>query len=440
MLKHRLGKKHLRLLIFVVLMIAMLCGCSDSKYEPVQPLEDISGVVNQAEVAAFTIAEPSETVSFENESLADAAAETETADDAIVYEEVHDWITVTADVLNVRAEDNTNARIYVQLKTGDVLERIGFHEEWSQVIYDGGVAYVATSMVEVTEEPETEEPTEPAESPETAEGMPGEPSALAEGDAEQPHNLEAGIETANAGAETAVKGTEDGIPVYEKTGVIKQEEAHIPWNGHTIAIDAGHQAKANAEKEPIGPASSTKKAKMPEGAVGAATGVKEYELTLTVAKKLETELKARGYQVVMIRTGHDVNLSNAERSKIANESEADIFIRLHANSMENSGIYGALAMCMTEQNPYNSELFADSYRLSKSIINNICSLTGTKNRGVQKVDNSAMINWCAIPVSVVEMGFLTNPDEDKWLQDEEYQGKIVEGIAKAVDSYFAVEE
>ena len=51
-----------------------------------------------------------------------------------------------------------------------------------------------------------------------------------------------------------------------------------------------------------------------------------------------------------------------------------------------------------------------------------------------------MINWCAIPVSVVEMGFLTNPDEDKWLQDEEYQGKIVEGIAKAVDSYFTVEE
>jgi len=193
----------------------------------------------------------------------------------------------------------------------------------------------------------------------------------------------------------------------------------------------------NAEKEPIGPNSETMKAKMPEGAVGAATGVEEYELTLTVAQKLETRLKQLGYKVVMIRNGHDVNLSNAERSEIANESDADIFIRLHANSMDNSSVYGALAMCMTEYNPYNSELHSQSYNLSKKIIDNICALTGTKNRGVQKVDNSSAINWCEIPVSVVEMGFLTNPDEDRWLQDEDYQGKIVTGIANAVDAYFA---
>ena len=95
-------------------------------------------------------------------------------------------------------------------------------------------------------------------------------------------------------------------------------------------------------------------------------------------------------------------------------------------------------MCMTEHNPYNSELSSDSYRLSKQIINNICANTGTKNRGVQKVDNSSAINWCEIPVSVVKMGFLSNPDEDRWLQTEEYQGKIVAGISDAVDRYFAV--
>lgn len=209
------------------------------------------------------------------------------------------------------------------------------------------------------------------------------------------------------------------------------------WNGHTVAIDAGHQAKANMDKEPIGPGSETMKAKMEEGTVGVATGVKEYELTLAAAQKLETQLKERGYKVVMIRNGNDVNLSNAERSEIANESDAEILIRLHANSMENSSVYGALAMCMTEYNPYHASLHSESYALSKKIVDQICSATGTKNRGVQQVDNLSSINWSEIPVSVVEMGFLSNPDEDRWLESDEYQEKLVNGIAAAVDSYFA---
>ena len=310
--------------------------------------------------------------------------------------------------MNVRKTDSTDAGIYVQLPQGEILERTGFNEEWCRVIYDGEVAYVAADMVELYEEPETEETDESFESDES---LPAD------------ENSEDGIAAASSERTVGI-GTEP-------------TEMQAPFNGHVVAIDAGHQAKANAEKEPIGPNSETMKAKMPEGAVGAATGVEEYELTLTVAQKLETRLKQLGYKVVMIRNGHDVNLSNAERSEIANESDADIFIRLHANSMDNSSVYGALAMCMTEYNPYNSELHSQSYNLSKKIIDNICALTGTKNRGVQKVDNSSAINWCEIPVSVVEMGFLTNPDEDRWLQDEDYQGKIVTGIANAVDAYFA---
>lgn len=208
------------------------------------------------------------------------------------------------------------------------------------------------------------------------------------------------------------------------------------FNGHIVAIDAGHQAKANAEKEPIGPSSETMKAKMPAGAVGTVLGVKEYELTLTVAEKLKEELENKGYQVVMIRESHDVNLSNSERARIANESGAEIFIRLHANSMENTGVYGALAMCMTAQNPYNAPLHDNSYRLAKTIIDQVCALTGTKNRGVQEVDNNGEINWSEIPVAVVEMGFLSNPDEERWLSEGDYQDKIVSGIAAAVDSYF----
>lgn len=443
-LEKKPGKKSLRLLVLMLLMLVMtasvLCGCGASKYdavdlsvpevEEVQPTTiTIGGTQGTEDAAAAGNAEQSGEGSLEPEQA------------PLVYEEVDDYIIVTADVLNVRAADNTEARIFKQLPAGEILHRTGYHEEWCRVEYDGGVAYVATDMVQVTEKPEPE-----AETEETAEAETAEETAEAE--STDAGLTEAGSETEFASEERS-EGPEkdpeersedsDGIDyeqMYRKTGTVQEETVEVALNGHVVAIDAGHQAKANAEKESIGPGSQTKKAKMEEGAVGTVTGVKEYELTLEVAQMLEKVLLEQGYQVVMIRDSHDVNLSNAERSVIANNSGADILIRLHANAMDNSGVYGVMAMCMTEYNPYNSELSADSYTLSKLIVNNICSRTGTKNRGVQKVDNSGMINWCSIPVSVVEMGFLTNPDEDRWLQTDEYREKIVDGILEAVNTYF----
>ena len=401
---HRTGQKPLRLLLLLAvffMIVLVTSGCTVQKYEAIDLGTTTVEETTAAEVVSIGAlsgtAESGESAEGpENRSIPESEPETESGesqaeetetdpDTADEYRETEDRVVVTADLLNVRETDSTDARILVQLKSGEALTRTGYNSRWSRVLYDGKTAYVMSDMIAVAEEVQ------------------------------------------EAAAE---------IPAVQAAG--RQEtESQIPLNGHVVAIDAGHQAKANAEKEPIGPGSQTMKAKMPEGAVGAATGVKEYELTLTVAKKLEEELKNRGYRVVMIRTGHDVNLSNAERSEIANESGADIFIRLHANSMENSGVYGALAMCMTEQNPYNAELYSKSYTLSQKIIDNICSRTGTKNRGVQKADNSSAINWCEIPVSVVEMGFLSNPDEDRWLQSEDYQEKITMGIADAVDSYFS---
>lgn len=203
-----------------------------------------------------------------------------------------------------------------------------------------------------------------------------------------------------------------------------------------IAIDAGHQAHANSEKEPDGPGSSVMKAKVAAGTSGAASGLKEYQLTLQVSLKLQKELESRGYRVLMIRTTHDVDISNAERAKIANDAGADAFLRIHANGSDNSSVHGCVTACQTQANPYNAELYTACRTLSEDVLDCFCAATGAKRMYVWEVDNMSGINWCKVPVTIVELGFMTNPDEDLKMATEDYQYAMAKGIADGVDAFF----
>ena len=106
----------------------------------------------------------------------------------------------------------------------------------------------------------------------------------------------------------------------------------------TIVIDPGHQAKGDPSKEPIGPGALETKAKVTTGATGIYTKQKESELALKVALLLEKELKQEGYNVIMTRKTNNINISNSQRAKIANNAKADAFIRIHADSFDDSKI------------------------------------------------------------------------------------------------------
>ena len=297
------------------------------------------------------------------------------------FRSVDETVYATENLLNVRSGCGTEYEIVTQLNQGDSVQRVGIGDGWSEVLYKDKSCFIRSEYLTTTE-PGSEEATV------TAQG--------AEADAQ-------------------------GAPVS---------------NGRIVAIDAGHQAKGNPDKEPVGPGSLTMKAKVASGTEGVSTKLPEYELTLSVSKKLKRILEERGYQVVMIRESNDVNLSNAERAEIANKSGASIFVRIHGNSLDNTTVNGTLSMCQTASNPYNGGLHAASYSLSKKITDSVCAATGFKNRGVQETDSMSGINWCKIPVSIVEMGFMSNPEEDQKMARDDYQELIAGGIANGIDAYY----
>lgn len=259
--------------------------------------------------------------------------------------------------------------------------------------------------------------------------------------------------TASAnGVEAKCKVTVKESPVQsaEKSNSQNNSQSHLQNNSHettkpnttvvsknkVIVINAGHQGKGNSSTEPIGPGSSTKKAKVTTGATGVSSKKKESEITLAVAKKLKKELESRGYTVIMTRTSQNVNISNKERALIGNKYKAGAVISIHCDSTTNSSTRGAHTICIAKNNPYCPELYNASSSLASKVINAYCKETGIKSRGVSYRNDLTGLNWSEVPAIYIEMGFISNSQEDKLLTDSSFQDKCARGIANGIDQYF----
>ena len=234
----------------------------------------------------------------------------------------------------------------------------------------------------------------------------------------------------------AVPAAEE-VPQEETAPAAAVQTAPITGQGRVVVLDPGHSANIPSGSEPLGPGSAEMKSKDTVGTRGTTTGLMEYELVFNVCLALQNELTSRGYTVYMTRSSHNDSVSCRERAEVANNAGAAVFLRVHADGAESISAHGASVLCISGSNPYTAATYPQCRKLSDCVISAYCTATGCYSRGVFETDQMSGNNWSRVPTALIELGFMTNPEEDTRMASADYQALMVQGLANGIDAYFA---
>lgn len=202
-------------------------------------------------------------------------------------------------------------------------------------------------------------------------------------------------------------------------------------SGISIGLDPGHQIRQNSAHEPIAPGSSETKPKVSSGTAGVKSRIPEYQVNLDVGLQLRDYLESLGATVYMTREVNEVDISNMERALMMNELGVDLVLRLHCNGSTNRSANG-VGLYVTKTGPIAEESLAIAEVLMPAYV----EYTGARKDGIFRRDTYTGQNWSTVPCIMVEMGFMSNPEEDLKLTDPAYQQKIVQGIAEGICRYY----
>lgn len=157
-------------------------------------------------------------------------------------------------------------------------------------------------------------------------------------------------------------------------------------------------------------------------------GILEKDINLEIALKLQEVLHENGYSVLMTRED-DNSLSLRERSDFANEKEADLFISLHQNCYaQDASVHGIEVY-------YNSDKTTNDQQLAQMIQESLINETGAKNRGIHSDNGLVVTRETIMPAVLVETAFISNDDELDLIMSDDYQNKVVNGIAAGIENF-----
>ena len=173
-------------------------------------------------------------------------------------------------------------------------------------------------------------------------------------------------------------------------------------------------------------------------------GISEKSLTLAIQSRVKAKLESEGYQVVTTRTS-DTYVDLTDRSRAANASESDIFVSIHINASGSSAAQGIETYYYQPYAEYpsriNATYHANPTRLSMSdtlanaIQSSLINATGAQNQGVKR-QTFAVLRETTAPAVLLELGFLSNPQEAARLNTSAYQETLANAIVAGIKSYY----
>ncbi|CDZ75093.1 N-acetylmuramoyl-L-alanine amidase [Peptoniphilus sp. ING2-D1G] len=162
------------------------------------------------------------------------------------------------------------------------------------------------------------------------------------------------------------------------------------------------------------------------------SGLQEKTLNLKVAKMLESKLSSSPYEVAMTRD-EDEYVKLLDRANIANNQDFELFISIHFNSTENREAKGIEVLYANERNVEIKE--TEQKHFASALLKSLIAETGAVSRGIKNRPDLVVLNKTKCVSAIVELGFMSNPDDYEYIIDDEYLEKLAEGIYKGINNY-----
>ena len=183
-----------------------------------------------------------------------------------------------------------------------------------------------------------------------------------------------------------------------------------------VVVDPGHDQYANLQTEQIGPGSTRLKIKDGGGTSGVVTRLPEARLNLRVGLRVRSLLERAGLRVVMTRTATaGKSIGNIARARIANDAHAALFLRIHADGSQSPATRGTHTLYPAFHRGWTDDIYGASRRAARLVQAEEVRALGFPDAGLQERADYTGFNWSNVPAILVEMGFMTNPTEDRLL-------------------------
>ncbi|WP_331681977.1 N-acetylmuramoyl-L-alanine amidase [Brotaphodocola catenula] len=422
-------RKRVMCAVAVMTVAVMASGCQKQEQAgdgSVSAVSTVSAETSSAEtlVSQFQGTETPELVQTTTATLEMQKSAHETERTMMPMETRNETVYVNADQLNVRKEPGTTAKIAGRVNRGDTLTRIGYSDEWSQVMYNGSVCYVATTYLSTEKVEPTVTKTVSVDSTisTTSQSVPENAVVVSL----NPQWTYAGF----------AKITSGSALLYQSTSASR--------NGKVVCVNAGHGTKGGSSVKTQCHPDGTPKVTGGTTGAGATSavavsggttfqdGTPEAKVTLQAAQKLRDKLLDKGYDVLMIRDSDDVQLDNIARTVIANNM-ADCHIALHWDSTKNDK--GAFYMSVPDVASYRAmEPVASNWQKHHALGDSL--ITGLRSAGVKIFSSGTMAmdltqtSYSTIPSVDIELGDTASDHSSATLNT------LADGLAEGIDQFF----